>query len=160
MHEPPAGAGPPPVAHERVPVHADDLAATVGELRSVRRWLLVTAAWAVAATAIAVIALLAANREDDRKLGARTASQVGQVQRQLNQRIDRLESSIADLAPGEALTSLDRRLRKVEQGAGKVSAGLDDTTAALDDLEARVKTLEETAAAPPEPTDTTPTETP
>ncbi len=162
MHEPPRERDPRPVARERVPVHEDDLPATVGDVKSVRRWLLVTAAWAVAATAIAVIALLAANKEDstDRDLGARTASQVGRVQRDLNERIDELESRLQDLAPSEDLTSIDRRLRKVEQGAGKVSTSVDETTTAIEDLEGRVEALEEQADQPDPTTETTPGETP
>ena len=49
--------GDPPPA----PYVEDDRAATVGDLRSLRRWLLVTAVWAVAATALGVIALIQAN---------------------------------------------------------------------------------------------------
>ena len=159
MHEPPREPDTRPIVREPVPVHEDDLAATVGDIKGVRRWLLVTAAWALAATAIAVIALLAANKEDDDSdLGARTATQVGQVQKRLNARIDLLETRIEDLAPSEDLTSLDRRLRKVEQRAGKVSGSVDEAATAIEDLEARVETLEEEAAQPdPTPTETTET---
>ncbi len=91
----------------------EDRAATLGELRSTRRWLAVAAVWAVAATALAVIALLEANQEDDT---ARTqaAGELGRVQRGLNERIDELESRIDELATSEDVSNLDDRLGELE----------------------------------------------
>lgn len=59
--------------------------ATVDDLRSLRRWVLVASVWAVAATAIAVIALVVANRFDEEEQNARTAGQITQVQKQLRE---------------------------------------------------------------------------
>ena len=58
----------------RPPYVEDERPATYGELRSTRRWLAVAAVWAVAATALAVFALIEANEDDS---GERTAGRRG-----------------------------------------------------------------------------------
>ena len=96
--------------------------ATADDLRAVRRWLLVAGVWAVAATAIAVIALIAANRaDDDKEQSAQTSSQLAREQSQLSDRLDDLEARLDDLAPAEDVAKLDRRLKQVEQDATKTS---------------------------------------
>ena len=64
MHETPPGAPQPPRPGDVAPYVEDDRPATLGDLRSLRRWLAVTAVWAVAATALGVIALIEANKDD------------------------------------------------------------------------------------------------
>jgi septal ring factor EnvC (AmiA/AmiB activator) len=131
----------------------DDRAATLGELRSTRRWLVVAAVWAVAATALAVIALLEANKEDD---AARTqaAGELGRVQRGLNERIDDLESRIEELPSSDDVSNLDDRLSDVESGVDDVRSGNERLGGRLDDLEARVEELEQ--ASEEQDTETTP----
>jgi TolA-binding protein len=149
MHEPPRRP-PEPVLDE------DSQPATVGELRSVRRWLVVAGVWAVAATAIAVIALIAANREEDTGNDrAATPAQVERVQRDLSEQIDDLEGRLDDLPQSEDVARLDDRLKKVEGDTGKTSDQITDLSNQLGELEGRVEALEENAAAP-EPTETTP----
>ncbi len=94
----------------------DNRAATLGELRSTRRWLAVAAVWAVAATALAVFALIEANKEDD---AARTqaAGELGRVQRGLNDRIDELDSRVDELPTSDDLSKLDGRIRDIEEAA-------------------------------------------
>jgi predicted nuclease with TOPRIM domain len=99
--------------------------------------------WAVAATAIAVIALVQANNNDEsQKIGARTASQVGRVQRQLTQRLDDIDSRLNDLAPSSDIDRLDKRLKKVEDESSKATTKLDKLSGRVDDLETRVDDLE------------------
>jgi septal ring factor EnvC (AmiA/AmiB activator) len=143
MAEPP----PPPYVE-------DDRPATYGELRSTRRWLAVAGVWAVAATAIAVFALIEANKDDD---AARTqaAGELGRVQRQLNDRIDDLESRIDDLPTSDDLSKLDGRLKQVEQGADRTSTDIERLGNRLDDLEGRVDELEQSSQSQTE-TETTP----
>lgn len=129
--------------------------ATVGDLRSLRRWLLVTAAWAVAATAIALIALVVANRDDDEEDRARTQGQLGRVEQRLDGRIDDLEERVDQLPQSEDVSDLDNRLREVEQRAGRSSNQLDQLSGSLDELETRVAQLEQSDSG----TDTTETET-
>ena len=107
-----------------------------------RRWLLVAGVWAVAATAIAVIALIQANEDDSAKIGEQTASQVGKVQRELTQRLDDIESQLNDLAPSSDISRLDKRLKKVEDDVSKATTKLDKLSGRVDDLEKRVDDLE------------------
>ena len=130
--------------------------ATADDIRSLRRWLLVTGVWAVAATAIAVIALVQANKDDSAKIGQETASQVGKVQRDLNKRLDEVESRISDLAPSSDVNKLDTRLKKVENDLSKATTKLDKTSAQVDDLKTKVDDLESQQNSG---TDTTPTDT-
>jgi septal ring factor EnvC (AmiA/AmiB activator) len=111
-------------------------------VRSRRRWLLVAGVWAVAATAIAVIALVQANKDDTAKIGEQTASQVGRVQKELDKRLDEVESKLADLAPSSDVARLDKRLKKVEEDATKATDKLDKLGGRVDDLETRVDDLE------------------
>jgi septal ring factor EnvC (AmiA/AmiB activator) len=129
--------------------------ATKDDLRAIRRWLLVAGVWAVAATAIAVIALVTANQDDSEEIGAKTASQIGRVQRDLNERLDQIEQRLDTLAPAEDVTRLDNRLKKVEDAAGKTTDKLDTISDDVDDLKSRVDELEQSSSG----TDTTGTDT-
>jgi uncharacterized coiled-coil protein SlyX len=130
--------------------------ATVDDVRSLRRWLLVASAWAVAATAIAVIALVVANRYDEQEQSARTAGQIGRVQKDLENRIDDLESRIGKLPTSEDVSDLDNRLGKVEDRVGRTSDELDRLDARLDGLVRRVQELERIETSARTETDTTP----
>jgi TolA-binding protein len=149
--QPPPAAPQPPAAPPPRPEPA-----TKDDIRSLRRWLLVTGVWAVAATAIAVIALVQANKDDSAKIGQETASQVGKVQRDLNKRLDELESRISDLAPSSDVNKLDTRLKKVENDLSKATTKLDKTSAQVDDLKTKVDDLESQQGSG---TDTTQTDT-
>jgi TolA-binding protein len=127
-------AAPPPAARPEL--------ATQDDVRSLRRWLLVAGVWAVAATAIAVIALVQANKDDSAQIGEQTASQVGKVQRDLNNRLDAIEKQLEDLAPASDISRLDKRLQKVEDQASKTGTQLEKLNGRVDDLEKRVEDLE------------------
>jgi septal ring factor EnvC (AmiA/AmiB activator) len=132
-------AEPPPA-----PYVEDDRPATYGELRSTRRWLAVAGVWAVAATAIAVFALIEANKDDD---AARTqaAGELGRVQRSLNARIDELEKRVEELPTSDAIDKLDSRLKDVEGASDKTSTDIERLGNRLDDLEGRVDDLEQSS---------------
>jgi hypothetical protein len=132
--------------------------ATTDDLRGLRRWLLVAGVWAVAATAIAVIALITANRDNTAKQDARTSGQIGRVQRDLTNRIDKLEGRLGNLAPAADVAKLDTRLKKVEQTASKTSNRLDALNKDVNTLQTRVDALEKQASSPTN-TDTTGTTT-
>jgi septal ring factor EnvC (AmiA/AmiB activator) len=101
----------------------------------------VTAVWAIAATALGVIALIEANKDDDT---ARTqaAGELGRVQRALNDRIDKLESRVDELPTSDDLSKLDARIKDLEDAADKASADTEKLGNRLDDLEGRVDDLE------------------
>jgi predicted nuclease with TOPRIM domain len=115
----------------------------------------VAGAWAVAATAIAVIALIVANDNGDEDQSARTSSQITRLERELTQRIDDLDGRIDDLAAADDVARLDNRLKQVEETAGKHSDQLDELDGRLDDLESKVEAAEQTGSG----TDTTDTTT-
>jgi TolA-binding protein len=137
-------APPPPAAERDTPSRRDDRSARAGELRGLRRWLLVAAAWAAAATAIAVIALIAADkaRDDNTAAGrqsARTADQISTAQRRLDARLDELERRLEELPSAQELSGLS-----------------DELTGSVDNLETRVKSLEEAPADTAAQTETAP----
>ena len=135
------------------PPTEDDRAATVGDVRSTRRWLAVTAVWAVAATALAVFALIEANKEEDNRQEQRVAGELGRVQRDLNERIDELETRVDELPTSNDVSNLDNRLKELEQGADQRAADAEELGGQVDELETRVEELEQ---SPPEGTETTP----
>jgi septal ring factor EnvC (AmiA/AmiB activator) len=148
-----ATQGPPPPPREAPPAAPqtppaappDDEArpATLAEMRTLRNWLIVAGVWAVAASAIAIIALL--ENTNDEPTGPRgvTASQLNRVQQDLDQRIDRLESQIEDLPQAKDVSRLDRRLKRVENGASDTSDRIKTLNGDLDDLQQRVDDLEQ-----------------
>ena len=137
MQEPPRPSRPGDVA----PYVEDERPATLADIRSLRRWLAVTAVWAVAATALGVIALLEATNDDSADQ-TKAAGELGRVQRELNSRIDDLESRIDDLPTSDDVSKLDGRLKAVEDNADKSKAAADRLSGRVDDLEGRVDDLE------------------
>ena len=129
--------GEPPPA----PYVEDDQPATVGDLRSLRRWLLVTAVWAVAATALGVIALIQANKSDEEGR-TKAAGELGQVQKQLNGRIDDLKAQVDALPTSDDVSKLDNRIRDLEKKADSTGSDIDKLNGRIDDLEKRVDDLE------------------
>jgi chromosome segregation ATPase len=150
--EPSPGGSRQPRAGDVAPYVEDERPATLADIRSLRRWLAVAAVWAVAATALGVIALLEANKDDDADQ-TRAAGELGRVQRQLNTRIDGLESRIAELPTSDDVSNLDDRLKAVENSVDKsttatdrLSGRVDDLEGRMDDLESRVEELESSSS--------------
>jgi TolA-binding protein len=123
----------------------DNRAATLGELRSTRRWLGVAAVWAVAATALAVFALIEANKNDD-AAQTQAAGELGRVQRALNDRIDELESRIDELPTSDDVAKLDGRIKDIEDAADGAATDTERLGGRLDELEGRVDQLEQEVA--------------
>ena len=128
----------------------EDRPARVGDLRSLRRWLLVAAVWATAATAIAVIALIAADkaRDDNTQAGresARTAGQIGDAQRRLDRRLEEIDARLDELPTTADLDDLTGRLEQAESEDGRTGDEIEELTSSVNDLETRVEALEEDA---------------
>ena len=136
------------------PPSEDDRAATVGDVRSTRRWIAVTAVWAVAATALAVFALLEANKDEDAGERQRVAGELGRVQRDLNERIDDLESRVDELPTSDDLADLDNRIKEIEQRLDRQASGSEELGGRVDDLETRVEELEQSQQSEPGTTTT------
>ena len=124
---PAASAGAPPAAGDRPrrPT-ATDRPPPSAELRSLRRWLVVAAVWAVAATAIAVLAFLTASDDDDaaarrrehqtRSDPAAASNRAGRPARRRG--VDGLPSVDGDRRPrraGRRSSGRGRRLARIEQ---------------------------------------------
>lgn len=129
--------------------------ATVAQLKGLRRWLIVAGVWAVAATALAVFALIQANRADDEGR-EQAVGELGRVQRQLNERIDDLERRVESLPTSADLSALEDRLGQVEDDASQATQDVERLGNRVDDLEGRVDELEQEAEATTTPTETTP----
>jgi polyhydroxyalkanoate synthesis regulator phasin len=123
------------------PYVEDERPATLADIRSLRRWLAVAGIWAVAATALGVIALIEANKDDSADQ-TKAAGELGRVQRELNGRIDDLESRVDDLPTSDDVSKLDGRLKAVEDDADKSKAAADKLSGRVDALETRVDDLE------------------
>ena len=136
--------GEPPLRRGDVaPYVEDERPATLADIRSLRRWLVVTAVWAAAATALGVIALIQANK-DDTSGRTQSAADLARVQRDLAGRIDDLKSQVDALPTSDDVSKLDNRIKELETKADK-SASASDTDKLnnrVDDLEQRVDDLE------------------
>jgi hypothetical protein len=143
------GAVPPPDP-PAPPIDEDALAATRGDLRSLRRWLAVAGVWALAATAIAVIALVKASDEGSAGNRADTARQVAGAERALDHRIDSLRSRIDKLPTAQDLSRVDRRLKRAEDDAKRASADSKRVSSRVDGLSRRVGQLEKSQSSRPQ----------
>jgi septal ring factor EnvC (AmiA/AmiB activator) len=136
MQEPPARPG------DVAPYVEDDRPATLGDIRGLRRWLAVTAVWAVAATALGVFALIQANKDDDSGR-TQTAADLARVQKDLNGRLDDLESRVDDLPTSDDVSKLDGRIKDLETKTDRAATDLDKLDGRVEDLEGRVDDLEQ-----------------
>ena len=121
--------GEPPLRRGDVaPYVEDERPATLADIRGLRRWLVVTAVWAAAATALGVIALIQANK-DDTSGRTQSAADLARVQRDLAGRIDDLKSQVDALPTSDDVSKLDNRIKELETKADK-SASASDTRCA------------------------------
>jgi hypothetical protein len=123
--------------------------ATRDDVRSLRRWLVVTGVWAVAASAIGIIALVASNDEDPNQASA-TDARLAQLERNISTRIQGLEEEVSKAAKPEDVERLDARVRALRQdvtdakeASESASKSADDLTERADDLEQRIEDLEQ-----------------
>ena len=114
-----------------------------------------TAVWAVAATALGVIALIQANKDDEAGK-TQSAADLAQVQSDLNGRIDDLKAQVDELPTSDDVSKLDGRIKDVEKKADSTGSDIDKLNGRVDDLEQRVDDLESVRASrrrtpPPRP---------
>jgi hypothetical protein len=101
----------------------------------------VAAAWAVAATGIAVLAFLTASDDDEARL-ADSASQVGRVERELDRRLAAFEERL-DTFEGPTLTQIRTRLEDVGAATVRSDERLPLLTEKVARLERRNATLQQ-----------------
>jgi polyhydroxyalkanoate synthesis regulator phasin len=145
-HRPPPHPDDPtaPLAGDPRYYDPDAEPATVGHVRSLRRWMIVALVWAIAASAIALLALL----DDDTSGGDGDGSgSATRVERRLETRIDELEQRIERAPSGGDIEDLSGRVDEVEsqvEGLGDAPSedSIDQLGARIDELEQRVEELE------------------
>jgi septal ring factor EnvC (AmiA/AmiB activator) len=136
--EPPLDALPP------------DAPATVEDVRASRRWTIVALAWAVAASAIAVIALIQAGKDDNSNTTTQTQTTQSvspkdfeDFQKQVNDRLDAFSKRLSDTASASDVQKLDKRLATVEDDLSKVQDDSGKTNDNVTQLQADVKDLQQ-----------------
>jgi septal ring factor EnvC (AmiA/AmiB activator) len=135
--------GEPPLRRGDVaPYVEDERPATLADIRGLRRWLVVTAVWAAAATALGVIALIQANKEDTSGQ-TQSAADLARVQRDLAGRLDDLKSQVDALPTSDDVSKLDNRIKDVEKKADSTGSDIDKLNGRVDDLEKRVDDVEQ-----------------
>src|SRR3954451_23201100 len=141
-HEPPPAGISAPGA---LPPDPNALPATKGDVRDLRRWVIVAGVWAVAASAIAIIALFSGNdsSNDTGKTSTDVSAQVARVQRNLDKRIDDLDSKIQDLPTSDDVSKLETRVKDAEDKAGSAATDAKDARSKASGLESRVSDLEQ-----------------
>jgi TolA-binding protein len=144
MSPPDRPDAPPPVGRSERLLTDDQLPATVGQFKSLQRWLIVAGVWAVAATALAVFALVQANQEDEEGR-QQAAGELGRVQSQLNNRIDDLDQRVEGLPSSDDVSNLDDRLGQAEDDASQASQSVERLGNRVDELEERMDQLEQQA---------------
>jgi len=138
-----------PTEEPRREIVVEDPPVTRDDLRALRRWILVAGVWAVAATAVALIALLDTSGDDAERTAtgaASSAAEVRQAQDRLDKRLDELDGRLADLPQADDVSNLQTRLSKIEGDAKKASTDAGNADDKLTDLEDRVKAIEDAPA--------------
>ena len=140
-------AGPPPgPSPQRPTVPAelpdDQRPATLEDVKGLRRWVIVAGVWAVAATALAVIALLKPAEQDPDTAAAASRS-VNRLQDRLDERFEQLDSRVGRLPRSSDVRRLGDRLQGIEARGGQAG---EDAKAARDTigrLQDRVEKVEQ-----------------
>ena len=113
------------------------------DIRSLRRWVIVAGVWAVAATAVAIIALLDQSDSDANRRSGDAARSVTELREQVNRRVDAVESKVNGLPTSDDLQRLQSRVASTEDKANQASDDAKASRDSLKDLEDRVNTLED-----------------
>lgn len=118
------------------------------DLKGLRRWVIVAGVWAVAATAIALIALLDTSDRDAQKKADAAGGRVARTERKLDglkTRLDGLRTRLDELPPATDVSKLQGRLSGAESGASTAAQDARSAKEKVASLEKRVKVLEDSA---------------
>jgi phage shock protein A len=103
--------------------------------------------WAVAASAIAVIALINPNNKTSDNTATQTTpdvtQQLAKLQQDTNARLDAFSRRLNDKAAQADVASLDKRLTKVEDDAAQAKSDAAKQAAAVKQLQTDVKDLQQ-----------------
>jgi len=143
-----------------------DAPATVEDVRASRRWTYVAFAWAVAASVIAVLALVRVGNNDNssqQAQGANVAAQLQIFQKQTADQLNQFNQRLGQTASSADLGKLDKRLTSVEDDVSKLKTSSSDQNTTitkmqsdLSDLSKRVDQLEKNQQGTGTGTSTTP----
>jgi septal ring factor EnvC (AmiA/AmiB activator) len=123
-----------------------DAPATVEDVRASRRWTWVALAWAIAASAIAVIALVTGSNSASSN-GSQTTTdltpRIDKLEQDTNARLDAFSRRLSDKASSADLQKLDKRLTTVEDDLTQTKDDLVKQTDAVTQLQTDVKDLQQ-----------------
>jgi septal ring factor EnvC (AmiA/AmiB activator) len=123
-----------------------DAPATVEDVRASRRWTWVALAWAIAASAIAVIALVTSS-DNSSSNGSQTTTdltpRIDKLEQDTNARLDAFSRRLTDKASSADLQKLDKRLTTVEDDLTRTKDDLVKQTDAVTQLQTDVKDLQQ-----------------
>lgn len=125
------------------PTDPEDRVVRRGDLRGLRRWLIVTSIWAIAATAIGVVAFLEARDAKESSTSRATQGDIDKVSDRLTKDIDELGSQVDGLPTQSEVSSLQTRVRKAQRDATKATNDASDATDDVSNLRGRVSDLED-----------------
>jgi septal ring factor EnvC (AmiA/AmiB activator) len=125
-----------------------DTAATVEDVRASRRWTIVALVWAIAASAIAVIALINANDNSNGTQQTPTTQSVSpkelqDYENQVNDRLDAFSRRLNDTAAQGDVEKLDKRLTQVEDDLSQVKSDSGKTSDTVTQMRADIKDLQQ-----------------
>ena len=130
------------------PYDPDAEPATQGDVKALRRWLIAAAVWAVAASVIALIALIDDDTGGNGDDGDATSSRaVTRVERRLDSRIDELQQRVENAPSSDDVEELNNRIGEVEGqveelGSPASEDDIDELNGRVEELEQRVEELE------------------
>jgi septal ring factor EnvC (AmiA/AmiB activator) len=125
-----------------------DAVATVEDVRTSRRWTIVALVWAIAASAIAIIALVNANDNSSNTPPAQTTQSVSRkefqdFESQVNDRLDAFSRKLNDTAAQADVQKLDKRLSQVEDDVSQVKGDSRKTNDTVTQMQADIKDLQQ-----------------
>ena len=130
---------------------------TRDDLKALRRWVLVAGIWAVAATAVALIALLDSSNGDAEQRAGDAERRAADVEKRVvkidrdqtgfSTRIDEVESRLGALAPVSDVSKLQDRVGRAEENASEANDKVGNSSDKVKALEDRVAALEDAPGA-------------
>jgi len=125
---------------------------THADLKALRRWVLVAGIWAVAATAVALIALLDSSKGDVEQRAREAQQRAAEVEKRAVKldrdqkgfatRIDEVESRLGALAPLSDVSKLQDRVGRAEENASEANDRAGNSSDKVNSVEDRVAALE------------------
>jgi len=113
------------------------------QVRTLRRWLLVVGVWAVAASAVGLIALLE-SRETSKEAeeSAELAVEVGRLRGDLRKRLATLDDRVGSAPSAEDISKIEDRLNQSEDDSQQAVQDAEDAREKIEDLEKRLDDAE------------------